>query len=59
VFASLFRSKLIDKGRLREVTAQLACLLGRKKRAYLLGMLRDTNGMEEAGIGVENLPLLT
>jgi hypothetical protein len=59
VFASLFRSKMIDRGRLREATAELACLLGRRKRAYLLGMLRETSGMEEAGLSIENLPFLT
>jgi hypothetical protein len=59
VLASLFRSKLRDRGRLREATAELACLHGRRKLAHLLWMLRETNGMEEAGLGVENLPFLT
>jgi hypothetical protein len=58
VFASLFRSKLIDRGRLQEATAELACLRGRRERAHLLWMLRETNRMEEAGLNVEDLPLM-
>jgi hypothetical protein len=59
VFASLFRSKLKDQVRLREATAELACLYVSRKRAHLmLRMLRETNGMKEAGLGVVDLPLL-
>jgi hypothetical protein len=59
LFASLFRSKLVDRGGLREATAELACLHGGRKRARLLWMLRETNRLEEARLGVENLPFLT
>jgi hypothetical protein len=41
------------------VTAELACLYGKRKRAQLLWMLRETNSMEEAVFGVENLSFLT
>jgi hypothetical protein len=53
-----FSSKLIDRRRFRETTTELASLYGSRHGADLW-MLRETHGLEEAGLSVQNLPFLT
>jgi hypothetical protein len=57
VLASLFRGKLVDR-RFRETTTELASSLGGSRHGAHLRMLRKTQGMEELGLRVENLPVL-
>jgi hypothetical protein len=56
-FASLFCSKLIDRGRVQEATAELVSLHGSWHGA-LLRVPRETNRLEDRGLGVKDLSSL-
>jgi hypothetical protein len=53
----LFSSKFVDRRRFRETTTEMVSLHGSRHGASV-GMLRETKGLEEEGLGVANLPLL-
>jgi hypothetical protein len=54
VYASPLSGKLIDRRFYQETATELASLHGSRHGADV-GMLRETNGPEEAGLGVANL----